>query len=82
MLDLILVSHFPGLYFSTSLAGGMILYVSLVDMVPQLDETVDETAKPSAAKAVFFLQNLSMLAGIVCLFVLARLQDDNRVSLQ
>ncbi len=61
----------------------MFLYISLVDMVPELNETVDEAAKTSATKGVFvfFLQNLGMLVGIVCLFVLARFQDDIQISL-
>ena len=60
------------------LAGGMFLYISLVDMVPEMNESLDTASKTSvsSALAVFFLQNLGILAGIVCLYTLARFQDN------
>ena len=62
-----------------SLAGGMFLYIALVDMVPELNEAVDEAArsKDGLKKSlfVFFLQNVGILTGIFCLFFLAKYQD-------
>lgn len=66
-----------------ALAGGMFLYIALVDMVPELNETVEVASRTSVKKAVqtFFLQNVGILTGIVCLFVLARFQDDIQIGL-
>ena len=60
------------------LAGGMFLYISLVDMVPEMNESVETASKTSTRSAlgIFFLQNIGMLTGIVCLYTLARFQDD------
>jgi len=60
------------------LAGGMFLYISLVDMVPELNESVEEASKTSVTKALktFALQNLGILIGIGSLYTLARFQDD------
>ena len=72
-----------------ALAGGMFLYIALVDMVPELNEAVDEAArggkdgtKGSLWKAlfVFFLQNVGILVGIFSLFFLAKYQDDIQVG--
>merc|ERR1719339_316484 len=65
-----------------ALAGGMFLYISLVDMVPELNETVEVASRTSVKKAVqtFCLQNLGILTGIVCLFTLARFQDDIQIA--
>ena len=59
------------------LAGGMFLYIALVDMIPELNETTDTLAKTSSKKALwtFLLQNLGMLLGIFSLYFLAKYQD-------
>lgn len=66
-----------------ALAGGMFLYISLVDMVPELNETVEVASRTSVKKALqtFCLQNIGILTGIVCLFTLARFQDDIQIAL-
>jgi len=66
-----------------ALAGGMFLYISLVDMVPELNETVEVASRTSVKKAVgtFCLQNVGILTGIVCLYTLARFQDDIQIGL-
>jgi zinc transporter 14 len=66
-----------------ALAGGMFLYISLVDMVPELNETVEVASRTSVGKAVrvFCLQNVGILTGIVSLFILARFQDDIQIGL-
>jgi len=66
-----------------ALAGGMFLYISLVDMVPELNETVEVASRTSVEKAVkiFCLQNIGIITGIVCLFILARFQDDIQIGL-
>ena len=65
------------------LAGGMFLYISLVDMVPELNETVERASKVSSLRALgtFGLQNIGILIGIVCLYLLARFQDDIQIEL-
>merc|ERR1712098_622303 len=64
-----------------ALAGGMFLYISLVDMVPELNETVEVASSTSVEKAVkvFCLQNAGIITGIACLFILARFQDDIQI---
>merc|ERR1719312_2061615 len=49
-----------------ALAGGMFLYISLVDMVPELNETVEVASSTSVEKAVkvFCLQNVGIITGI------------------
>jgi zinc transporter 14 len=63
-------------------AGGMFLYIALVDMVPELNSTMDQKAKISVKDAlfVFMLQNLGIILGIVSLFVLARFQDEIQIE--
>ena len=61
----------------------MFLYISLVDMVPELNETVETASKVSSVRALatFGLQNIGILIGIVCLYLLARYQDDIQIDL-
>lgn len=64
------------------LAGGMFLYISLVDMVPELNETVEVASKTSVSSALttFLLQNIGILVGIGSLYTLARFQDDIQIG--
>ena len=66
-----------------AVAGGMFLYISLVDMVPELNETVERASKVNSRQAVatFGLQNIGIILGIVCLYILARFQDDIQIDL-
>lgn len=59
-------------------AGGMFLYIALVDMVPELNASMDHLSKESTKSAllVFLLQNIGIGVGIGCLFALARFQED------
>ena len=63
-------------------AGGMFLYIALVDMVPELNAMLDQVSKQSvkSALAVFVLQNLGIWTGISSLFVLAKFQDRIQIS--
>ena len=65
------------------LAGGMFLYISLVDMVPELNETVETASKINSRKALatFGLQNIGIILGIGCLYTLARFQDNIQIDL-
>jgi len=60
------------------LAGGMFLYISLVDMVPELNEVVENASRISVGKAlrIFLIQNVGILIGISSLFTLAKFQDE------
>lgn len=64
------------------LAGGMFLYIALVDMMPELNEAVETASKTSIKDAllVFLLQNIGILTGICCLFILALYQDDIQIG--
>merc|ERR1719410_855502 len=59
-----------------ALAGGMFLYISLVDMVPELNQSVEDASRINvrAALGVFSLQNLGIIVGIGCLYTLAKFQ--------
>ena len=64
------------------LAGGMFLYISLVDMMPELNEAVETASRRSIGEAlgVFLLQNLGILLGIGSLFTLALYQDQIQIG--
>jgi len=64
------------------LAGGMFLYISLVDMMPELNEAVETASRRSFGEAltVFLLQNVGILVGIICLFTLALYQDNIQIG--
>ena len=61
-----------------AVAGGMFLYISLVDMIPELNQKVEEDSRVSVKKALFtfFLQNVGIVIGILTLYVLAIFQDN------
>ena len=56
----------------------MFLYISLVDMIPELNQKVEEDSRVSVKKALFtfFLQNVGIVIGILTLYVLAIFQDN------
>ena len=59
-----------------AIAGGMFLYIALVDMVPEMNETTDKQTDLKSAAFTFLLQNVGMLVGIFSLYFLAKFQDD------
>lgn len=63
-------------------AGGMFLYIALVDMVPELNSTLDQLSKQSFLETlkVFVLQNVGIMLGIFSLYTLAKYQDDIQIS--
>ncbi|KAK2722275.1 metal cation symporter ZIP14-like [Artemia franciscana] len=65
-----------------ALAGGMFLYISLTDMVPELNEVAEEASKESLGSAlkVLSLQNLGIFIGIAALYTLAKFQDSIQIS--
>jgi len=74
----ILLGELDANIYIFGLAGGMFLYIALVDMIPELNETVENASRDSVAKAVwiFFLQNIGLLFGACFLFILAKFQDE------
>ncbi|PNF22333.1 Zinc transporter ZIP14 [Cryptotermes secundus] len=58
-------------------AAGMFMYISLVDMVPEMNEVAEEASKVSLKKAfqTLLLQNIGMGIGVLALYILARYQD-------
>jgi len=74
----ILLGELDGNIYIFGLAGGMFLYISLVDMVPEMNESVETASRLGTAEAirVFMLQNVGILVGIASLYTLARYQDE------
>ncbi|CAG7785223.1 unnamed protein product [Allacma fusca] len=74
----ILLGEIEATSYIFALAGGMFLYIALVDMVPEMNEIAEETSKLSVMKGlkVLVLQNLGLFTGITILFVLAKYQDN------
>ncbi|XP_022239061.1 zinc transporter ZIP8-like [Limulus polyphemus] len=56
-----------------ALAGGMFLYISLVDMIGELNETMEKVEKEGvkASLKIFLLQNIGIITGVVALFIMA-----------
>ncbi|KAJ1525718.1 hypothetical protein ONE63_008928 [Megalurothrips usitatus] len=73
----IVLGEFEASTYIFGFAGGMFLYISLVDMVPEMNEVAEEASKVSWQKALqtLFLQNVGMLTGVSVLYLLARYQD-------
>ncbi|ODN00585.1 Zinc transporter ZIP14 [Orchesella cincta] len=73
----ILLGEIEASIYIFALAGGMFLYISLVDMVPEMNEIAQETSKVSVRKGIItlFLQNMGLFAGITALYLLAKYQD-------
>jgi len=61
-----------------ALAGGMFLYISLVDMIPEMNEALTVASQQSISKALYILllQNLGWLTGVAALFTLAYYNKD------
>ncbi|GAV03594.1 LOW QUALITY PROTEIN: hypothetical protein RvY_13990 [Ramazzottius varieornatus] len=61
-----------------ALAGGMFLYISLVDMLPEMTHTAEEASSESFKSGMIMLgiQNVGMLSGFTIMFLLARYARD------
>jgi zinc transporter ZupT len=57
-----------------AVAGGMFLYISLVDMLPEMTHASEEASAVSVKEGVWMLliQNVGMLTGFAVMFLLAR----------
>ena len=66
-----------------AVGGGMFLYIALVDMLPELNSTLEEISKKSIKSSVnvFILQNIGILTGIFSLFVFAKYQHNIEIYL-
>lgn len=53
-----------------ALAGGMFLYISLVDMMGELSAMLEE-CKESTRKVLLLMQNIGILTGIIIIFILS-----------
>ncbi|KAK7874174.1 hypothetical protein R5R35_006220 [Gryllus longicercus] len=73
----ILLGEFQASTYVFGFAAGMFLYISLVDMMPELNAAAEEAGKRSgrAALKTLLWQNLGLISGAALLFSLARFQD-------
>lgn len=73
----ILLGEFEASSYIFGFAAGMFMYISLVDMMPELNAAAEEASKVSWKKAVktLTLQNIGLVIGVVALYTLARFQD-------
>ena len=78
----IVLGEFEASQYIFALAGGMFLYISLVDMVPEMNELAEEASRESLGQAlkVLGLQNVGVLFGVGALFILAKFQDQIRLG--
>ncbi|CDW52691.1 Zinc transporter ZIP14 [Trichuris trichiura] len=60
-----------------SFAGGMFLFISLGNMIPEMSNRMQQKLNSDSSNAVklFFIQCSGILAGLVCLFLLAQFGD-------
>ncbi|KFD49902.1 hypothetical protein M514_09231, partial [Trichuris suis] len=60
-----------------SFAGGMFLFISLGNMIPEMSHRMQQKLNSDSSNAVklFFIQCSGILAGLVCLFLLAQFGD-------
>ena len=82
VLGIVLGEMHLGNQYIFAAAGGMFLYIALVDMVPELNANFDRISKQSTKSAlgVFLLQNIGILTGIFSLFILAKFQDKIQID--
>lgn len=73
----VLLGEFDASVHVFAFAAGMFLYISLVDMMPELNAAMEEASKRGvkAALEMLFLQNIGLLAGVTLLFSLAQYQN-------
>lgn len=76
----IILGEFEASQYIFALAGGMFLYIALVDMMPEMNEVAEEASRESVPQAleVLILQNIGILSGVGALYLLARFQDQIR----
>lgn len=60
-----------------ALAGGMFLYIALVDMMGELSDALEASTQESMTKTfkVLLLQNIGILVGVFALFLLAKYSE-------
>ena len=76
----IILGEFEASQYIFALAGGMFLYIALVDMMPEMNELAEEASRESVPQAlkVLALQNIGILSGVGALYLLAKFQDQIR----
>jgi len=62
--------------FIFALAGGMFLYISLVDMMGELSAMLEESKdSPRDASHLLLMQNIGILSGIIIIFILSMVSN-------
>ncbi|XP_015920204.1 metal cation symporter ZIP14 [Parasteatoda tepidariorum] len=74
VMGILLGDFAEGAPYIFALAAGMFLYISLVDMLGELSEALEEARKKGIKKQlkVFLIQNIGIALGVAILFVMAR----------
>lgn len=78
IFGIILGDFAEGSTYIFALAGGMFLYIALVDMMAELSSALDDALNESSQSIIIILalQNLGILIGISILFLLAMYSGD------
>lgn len=73
----IVLGEFEASQYIFALAGGMFLYIALVDMMPEMNEIAEEASRESVTQAlkILLLQNVGIIFGVLALYFLAKYQD-------
>lgn len=74
ILGIIIGDFTAGSTYIFALAGGMFLYIALVDMMAELSSALDEALAHSTGKMIraLILQNIGIIVGVTTLFLLAK----------
>ncbi|XP_053214642.1 metal cation symporter ZIP14-like [Panonychus citri] len=74
ILGIIIGDFAAGSTYIFALAGGMFLYIALVDMMAELSASLDEAMARSTSSMIkaLILQNVGILSGVATLFLLAK----------
>lgn len=74
ILGIIIGDFAAGSTYIFALAGGMFLYIALVDMMAELSASLDEAMARSTSSMIkaLILQNVGILLGVATLFLLAK----------
>ena len=64
-----------------AIAGGMFLYISLVDMLPEITHAAEEASSISVRQGaeMLLVQNVGLICGFIIMFIMARYSGDIKI---